>query len=132
MGTARSVFFTVSSILMILAGAGGIAEQVMIVRERTGSPGASPVLTYVCAAFALVSCILNMISGISGVRHYNKRINSAVTIRLPEISVILCLISLVFSCFNGIIIGYFLIQFALGILVPAIFIYAAVKKSYIG
>ena len=130
MGTARSVFFTVSSILMILAGAGGIAEQVMIVLERSGSPGVSVVLTYLCAVFALISCILNIISGISGVRCYNRRINSAVTVRLPEISVFLCLISLVLSFFNGIIFGFLIAQFVTGILIPAIFIYAAVKKSY--
>ena len=132
MGTARSVFFTVSSVLMILAGAGGIAEQVMAVLERNGSPGVSPVLTYCCAVLAVIGCILNIISGISGLKHYNKRINSAVTVRLPELSVILCLISLVLSFFNGIIVGYLLVQFLLGILIPAIFIYAAVKKSYIG
>lgn len=131
MGTARSVIFTVFSILMILAGVGGIAEQVLTVLERYGSPGTSAGLTFVCAACACVGFILNIISGISGVKSASKRINSTIVIRLPVFAIILCLLSIVLSFFNGMIFGYFLIQFGLGILIPALFIYSAVKKSYV-
>jgi len=131
MGTARSVIFTVFSILMILTGAGGIAEQVLIVLERYGSPGASLELTFICAACACVGFILDIISGIGGVRSSSKRINATLVIRLPAIAIILCLLSVILSFFNGIIFGYLLVQFGIGILIPAFFIYTAVKKSHI-
>jgi len=131
MGTARSVIFTVFSILMILTGAGGIAEQVLIVLERYGSPGASLGLTFICAACAFIGFILDIISGIGGVRSSSKRINATLVIRLPAIAIILCLLSVILSFFNGIIFGYLLVQFGIGILIPAFFIYTAVKKSHI-
>ncbi|MBQ9032919.1 MAG: hypothetical protein IJ106_15945 [Parasporobacterium sp.] len=130
MGTARSVFFTVSSILMLFSGAGLILLTVLVTLERYDSPGALPVLTLICAAAALISAILNFISGISGVRSYNRRTNSAVVIRLPEISILLCLASIVLSLFNGILYGNLLIEAGIGILIPGIFIFSAIKKSY--
>ena len=131
MGTARSLLFTISSVLMIIAGAGSIVCAVFLAEERLKTPEASLPLTFISAALMLIFSIINIISGINGVRCHNRRINSAVVIRLPEVSVVLCLFSLVLTLLGGVLFGYILILVGTGILVPVMFIYAAARKSYL-
>ena len=131
MGTARSILFTVSSVIMIVAGAGSIACAAFLTEERLNAPDASMPITFISAAIMLIFSVINIISGINGLRCHNKRINSAVVIRLPEISVVFCLISIGLTLFNGILFGYIIVLIVTGILVPILFIYAAARKSYL-
>ena len=130
MGTARSVLFTVLSILMIISGAAGIIAAVFILIERISFPGSYLSLSVLITGLLAAYSVINMAAGISGVRNYNRRTNSAVVIRLPEISVALCLLAIVLSCINGIMLPHLILLIITGIIIPVCFIYAAVKKSY--
>ena len=130
MGSARSILFTVSSALMIFAGAGSIACAAILDAQILASPSASFSSIFFHAALTLIYSIINIVSGINGLRCHNRRINSAVVIRLPEISVILCLVCIILTLFQGTLFGYILILAGTGVLIPILFIFAAVKKSY--
>ena len=131
MGTAKSTLFTVSSIMMIVAAACSFVASVLIFLERFSSPGVSKPILLATIAATLVFSGINLFVGISGIRTYNKRTNSSVVIRFPEISVFICVIAIILAFFNGIIIWHFLILIFSGVIIPAVFIYAAVKKSYL-
>jgi len=130
MGSARSLLFTVSGVLMIISGAGSmVCAAFMTAQKLEGAPeSASSII--INAAIILIFSVINIISGINGVRYYNRRINSAVVIRLPKISIILCLISIILTLCTGTFFGYIILLAGTGILIPAIYIYASVKKSY--
>ena len=115
---------------MIFSGAGRIACAAVMAAQRLSSAVISVPSIILHAAIVLIFSVLNIISGINGLRYHNRRINSAVVTRLPEISIVLCLISIILSLYTGTIFGYILILAGTGILIPVIFILAAVKKSY--
>lgn len=130
MGTARSVLFTVFSILMIISGAAGLIVAVFIFIERLSFPGAYFILSLLIMLVLAAYSVINFIAGVSGARNYNRRTNSAVVVRLPEISIVLCIIAIVLSCINGILLSHMILMLITGIIIPVCFIYAAIKKSY--
>lgn len=129
MGTARSPLFTISSILLILAGIGSMICAAFLFKDRINTSGSSVPLTFLGTALMLIFSIMNIISGINGVRNHNKRISSALVIRLPEISIAICVLSIALTLFNGILAGYMLILACSGIVIPLLFIFAAARKS---
>ena len=130
MKTARSVLFTVFSILMIISGAAGLIVAVFIFIERLSFPGAYFILSLLIMLVLAAYSVINFIAGVSGARNYNRRTNSAVVVRLPEISIVLCIIAIVLSCINGILLSHMILMLITGIIIPVCFIYAAIKKSY--
>lgn len=130
MGSARSILFTAASVLMLLSGEGSIICATIMSAQRLPSAEASKPTLIIHAALVLIFSVLNIIAGINGLRYYKRRINSAVIIRLPEISVALCIISIILPLYIGTLFSYILILAGTGILIPVFFIYAAVKKSY--
>ena len=131
MGTARSLLFTISSIMMILSGAGSIVCGVFMTIKSLDSTDTSMPLTFITTVLILIFSVTNIVTGIHGVRNHNRRINSAVVIRLPEISVIVALLTVVITLFNGVQLGTLLVLIVTGILIPIAFIYAAARKSYL-
>ena len=115
---------------MILSGAGSMACTAIMVVQRQESAVISTTFIIFNSAIVLVFSVINIISGINGLRHHNRRINSAVIIRLPEISIVLSLIAIILNLFNGTFLSYILLLAGTGILIPVIFIIASVKKSY--
>ena len=115
---------------MIFSGAGSIACAAVLVAQRLKAAVVSMPSLIIFGALVLIFSVINIISGINGLRCYNRRINSAVVIRLPEISIVLCLISIILTLYVGTLFGYILILTGTGILIPILFIFAAVKKSY--
>ena len=130
MGTARSIFFITASAIMIASGAVGFVVLALMVTERVQNEYSSLPIVLICACLAFIYSILNIISGIKGLRSSRKRSNSAVVIRLPEISVILSLILIVLLFINGVNAWHAALFIATGIVCPCIFMYAAVRKSY--
>ena len=131
MGTARSILFTVLSIFLIAAGIAGIVTAVFILRDRISSAESSVFLSVLTTVLITAFSILNIITGAKGIKNYNRRTNSAVMIRLPEFSIILCFLSVIFVFINGTRVYHIIALGITGLLIPVIFIYAAVKKSYI-
>ena len=131
MGTARSVFFTVSSIIMIISGLFSLVVLAIIVNERLTSPSASFILLFIYGVLIIVYSVLDIISGINGLRYINRRSNSAVLVRMPEAAVIICLIAVILSLINGVRAWHAAAIIMTGIVVPDIFMYAAIKKSYV-
>lgn len=130
MGTAKSILFNVVSVIMIVSGVISLAAGALILRERLEAPGAVLTLSLISAVLTLFYSVLNIIAGISGIRNYNRRTNSAVIIRLPEISIFLCLLCIIISFINGILFWHILIIIVTGLAIPVLFIYATVQKSY--
>lgn len=131
MGTARSVYFTVTSIIMIAAGAVGLAASVWITVERVNSPLSSLPLVLISGTFMGICAIMNFVSGVGGVRNYNRRINSSMIIRVPEASIFLCAVAILLAVINGSVLWHLAIILVSEIAVPAVFIHSAIKKSYL-
>ncbi|MCF0230322.1 MAG: hypothetical protein HUJ76_11610 [Parasporobacterium sp.] len=129
MGTARSVLFTVSGVAVSGAGILGIITAILIWSERYHAPGASAILTLIAVGIIMVYSVANIITGITALRKYNRRILSSVIIRVPEICIGLAVISLVLCFFNGIIVSHSILIIVSGIILPLLFIFAAVHKS---
>ena len=130
MGTARSVLFTVFSIIMIAAGAIGMIAAAFFVAERIHFPETILLLTLAIAALQVIGALFNLITGISNVRKYNKRTNSEVVITLPKLTIVLSVIAMILSCINGIMLSSLIVLLITGVLIPLLFIYSAVRKSY--
>lgn len=129
MGTARSVFFTASSIAMIFSGILGFITAALVTTERLNMANASVPAAFITMGIIIIYSITNIICGIAGAKKYNRRINSSVIIRIPEISIVMCILSLIFSLFNGIRTAHMLLIILSGIVVPLVFIVSAIKKS---
>ena len=130
MGTAKSILFTILSIILIMAGVASLVSAVFLFIDWIHSPDSALILTFIIVFLIILFAALNIIAGYKGVRNHNRRTNSEVMIYLPEISIALSFISLVLSFFNGINLFYICLLGLTGLLIPVIFIYAAVKKSY--
>lgn len=129
MGTARSVFFTASSIAMIFSGILGFITAALITSERLKMANASAAAAFITMGVIIIYSVVNIIVGITGVKKYNRRINSSVIIRVPEAGIVLCVIALICSLFNGIRTFHFILILLSGIAVPLMFIVSAIKKS---
>jgi len=130
MGTARSVFFTVSSIIMIVSGIGSLILIPFMLTDRNVAGDSSRALIFICCGLIFICSVLNIISGIKGLGYVCRRSNSAVIIRIPQASVILCLTALIFSFINGVSLIHMAVIIASCIVIPDIYMYAAVRKSY--
>ena len=130
MGTARSVFFTVASVIMIISGVAGLVVLIIMMNERLCARSSSVAVLLICCILIIIYNIFNIISGLKGLQYSNRRSNSSVIIRLPQITVIMCLIAVIFSFINGVKAWHMAVLILTGILVPAVYIFAAVRKSY--
>ena len=131
MGTARSRFFITASIIMTVSGGVGIVVLILMLLSELHNEYSHVPIVLICSVLALMCNIMNIITGIRGIKSSCRRSNSAVVIRLPEISVILCLIMMILLFINGVSAWQAFLFIATGIACPCIFIYAAVRKSYI-
>ena len=124
----RMTNFIVASFLLTAAGLAGVVMTVLVFKNRLDGIDTSLILSIIAAIIMLVYSCFNIYNGIMGIRIRSRRSRTIWLSRNIIISVILCIIGLILSAINGIIVSHLLIIVIIGIIIPMIFIFIGLEK----
>ena len=121
--------FIVTSVLLTAAGLAGVVMTVIIFKGRLDGIDTSLILSIFAGLIMLAYSVLNIYNGIQGIRIRSRRSRTVKLARRTILSVMLCILGLILSAINGIIVSHLIVVVIIGIVIPMIFIFTGLQKK---
>lgn len=116
----RNALKNIICILLILAGICGFVMILMIVRSRNEAVNVSRILTIASAVMIFIYSLINLLCGVIAL--FRRIPRKAVRVRpFVQVSVILGILQIIVSAYNGILIPHLIILGVAGVLIPELF-----------
>ncbi len=116
----RNALKNIICILLILAGICGFVMIFLIVRSRNEAVNVSRILTIASAVMIFIYSLINLLCGVIAL--FRRIPRKAVRVRpFVQVSVILGILQIIVSAYNGILIPHLIILGVAGVLIPELF-----------
>lgn len=123
--TQRTASFTFFSILMFVAGIAAIFAGVIVMGTKLKDGDASKAFVVAALVLTLAYGIFEIVVGIASLSDGRRITNQSGCVTLTKLVIILCVIQMGLSLFNGIMSWQLGALFVIGILIPIIYLFVS-------
>ena len=123
--TQRTAAFTFFSVLLFIAGIAAIFAGIIVTIAKLRDGDATKLFVYIALILTLLYGVLEIVVGIASLSDGRRLTNQSGCVTLAKIIIIVCIIQLFRSLFNGILSWQLGAMIVIGILIPILYLFVS-------